>query len=756
MGVPVVLLLLTILLFSDFLFSDGMLFGTDTIPMGYSARKAYSDLLREHGELPLWNPYILGGIPMVDGLMGGDMFYPTTLLQFIMPVHRAIGLKLVIHIFLAGLLFYFYARENRASRGGALVGGVGYAFAPYIVSLIYAGHDGKLFVTALLPLGFLALDRLLKRARVADAALFGISIGLLILTAHLQLAFFACWAFGLRYLWKMVGAWREGRRGFVLRVTILFMAGAILGAAAGAVQTLPAYEYTSTYSPRAGGVTYEFATSWSIHWEEAVSLFLPEFGNYLDFYWGENAFKLNCESPGLLILFLVIAGFFLIQRNRELLFWYAVLGLSMIYALGGETPLFHLIYAIVPKFFRAPSTILFLFSFSSAVIASQVLTSALSGDGMKSFLRGTAVASGILLLLLISSWGGETFFRAWGDVVRGGLSPQKLQVAAGNAANIQTGALIGLLAIALFSALVYYGRRKRWPAEAVFLGLALLVFLSNVRTDRDFIKTVRMENYFREDSLIRMLQSDPDVFRVLSAIPNYQDNYLMAFGIEGARGFFDNKVKWYDELTATNLNNLDLLGLLNVKYILASPPGINHAALEEVGREGNRILYRNTLVLPRAFLVESWETVLDREILKSRVLDQKINKRQIVFLDEEAGIPFGGDRPISTPLPVEWIETGPNRYSMKVTAERSSVLFLSNNWLPYWKATVDGEEKKLLRANFAFQGVALTKGEHEVLLTYRSEPFESARIITFCAAILLIGSGSGAWFRGRKKENHNE
>ena len=45
---------------------------------------------------------------------------------------------------------------------------------------------------------------------------------------------------------------------------------------------------------------------------------------------------------------------------------------ALLWALGGSTPFFHIIYAIVPgtKFFRAPSTIIYLVGLAIAVFAA--------------------------------------------------------------------------------------------------------------------------------------------------------------------------------------------------------------------------------------------------------------------------------------------------------------------------------------------------------------------------------------------------
>ncbi|MBN1826796.1 MAG: hypothetical protein JW958_11075 [Candidatus Eisenbacteria bacterium] len=750
---PAVYLLFTLILFGAFLFSDKMLFGTDTLPMGYAARKVFTDLARQIGGLPLWNPYLMGGIPMVDGLMGGDMFYPTTILQFLMPVHRAIGVKLVVHVFLAGWFFYLFARERKIGRPAALVGGAGYMFAPYLVSLIYAGHDGKLFVASLTPFGFLALERLLRRARFADMLLFGAAVGLMILTAHLQLAFFACGAFGFRFFWRMIGDWRAGRRERIARTAALFVVAALLGAAIGAVQTYPAYRYTSAFSPRAGGVTYEFATSWSIHWEEAVSLLVPHFGGYLDGYWGKNPFKLNCESPGFLVMLLAFAGLFRIRRDRNLLFWYLLLLVTLIYGLGAETPFFRIIYHLVPKFFRAPSTILFLFSFGAAVIAARVLDAWLRGEDRRRILAGVATGGGILLLLLLFQSAGEPFFRGWGALFHKNMPAERVAAAMRNAPTAQLQILLLLVATALFAGVVEFGRRSRWPVEAAALLLAALVFLVSGETDRDFVKTVPLEDFVREDATIRTMREDPGIFRALSNIQGLHGNLFGVFGVEAARGFFDNRIRWYDEFSdPRNLNSGNVLALLNIKYLL-SAPGLRHPDFVERASEGGRVLYENREVFPRAFLVEGHEVMRDPSGMIGRIRGENFDPRRIVLLEEDPGFPSfdGGDA--AGILPVRWSEYGPNRLRIGVNARRPSILFLSNAWLPYWHALVDGEEAPLLRADYAFQAVPVPSGEHEVLLYYRSGPFVAARAVTLLAVALLVLGAAAVVVADRRRRS---
>ena len=95
----------------------------------------------------------------MEALSGGDSLYPLSApLLLIMEPYRALGWKLVLHIFLAGMFMYGWIRTLGLSRASGIIAGLAFAMAPYMVSLVFNGQDGKIFVTALTPLAFMAGD----------------------------------------------------------------------------------------------------------------------------------------------------------------------------------------------------------------------------------------------------------------------------------------------------------------------------------------------------------------------------------------------------------------------------------------------------------------------------------------------------------------------------------------------------------------------------------------------------------------------
>src|SRR4029434_663638 len=109
----------------------------------------------------LGSPQISCAMRVVAG-MSGDLLYPTAWLRLVLPTHVAMNLGFVIHYVLAGLFTYLFLRRWRVSWTGAVVGGVAYQLAGVIGSYVSPGHDGKLFVTTMLPLTLIGLTMRLR------------------------------------------------------------------------------------------------------------------------------------------------------------------------------------------------------------------------------------------------------------------------------------------------------------------------------------------------------------------------------------------------------------------------------------------------------------------------------------------------------------------------------------------------------------------------------------------------------------------
>ncbi len=779
----VVFALLAAFLFREFIISNGILFGTDVLALGYFARHFYAEMMRA-GTFPLWNPYVFGGLPFVDA-MHGDIFYPTTVLKFVMPVHRAMGWKLVLHVFLAGVFTYGWLRHLRIGRLIATFGGVTYMLAPVMVTLVYPGHDGKLFVSALTPLALWVTDWAVVRGGMWRFALLATVIALLIYTAHMQLAYYTAWAVAVLAIYRLIEARRKGQastRTLAGRFVMFVLAGVIGALGIGAMQLWTPLRYLTTYSQRVeksieaeAESAYARATSWSLHPEEAFSLVVPEFiganlqteRGPVNTYWGRNAFKLNHEYAGLVPLLLLPVAFLTRRRRGEVWLFTAIAAASLVFALGATTPLFRLFYWLVPgvKLFRAPSSIMFVFAIAVVTTAALGLEGVRDseqssdwGEVSRKVGRYLWGASGVLLALaLLGSTGVVTDL--WQAIIYPNMAPAKLTALQANLPNIKRGLWLSFLIAALSAGAWQLMVRGTLPRAAFLVTITVVSALDMFRVNPQYLLVVPVASLYPRDDVTEFLlqkTQTEDPFRVF-ALPGivHQPNHFAFFGIEEMAGHHGNELGRYMDLTRDDVlvkSGMKVLRLLNVRYLIA-PTTIRGSGIR-LAFEGQRAsVYEVLAETPRAFLVGATEVVPDTLAI-DRLTMPSLETWNVALLADSLDYPLVA---VDRPRPVDpiratsdqdrpelhrevrWLERGVNRQILQVDAEAPSLLVISDNYYPAWRATVDGEPAPVIRADYTFRAIPVPAGTHEVRLEYRSGLFQAAIWTTILSIVLVVG-----------------
>ena len=87
------------------------------------------------GSLPLWNPYIFGGMPLLATAQGGLLFPPNWFYLVFAP-QAATNLMVVSSYTVAALGAYLYARRAGASLAGAFVTSLAWQWGGFLVGQI--------------------------------------------------------------------------------------------------------------------------------------------------------------------------------------------------------------------------------------------------------------------------------------------------------------------------------------------------------------------------------------------------------------------------------------------------------------------------------------------------------------------------------------------------------------------------------------------------------------------------------------------
>jgi hypothetical protein len=80
----------------------------------------------------------------------------------------------------------------------------------------------------------------------------------------------------------------------------------------------------------------------------------------------------------------------------------------------------------------------------------------------------------------------------------------------------------------------------------------------------------------------------------------------------------------------------------------------------------------------------------------------------------------------------------PGRVEVEASAPEGGWLLLADTWYPGWRATVDGVDVEVYRADFLFRAVRLPPGEHRVVFRYAPSSFYAGSAVSALAWVLLI------------------
>ncbi|MGH7663159.1 MAG: hypothetical protein ACRENI_02505 [Gemmatimonadaceae bacterium] len=750
---------------------------SDEYIAGYAFREYGAAMLAETGGFPLWNPYLFGGLPFVAA-MHGDIFYPTFLLRAVIPTDVAMTLAFVIHTFLAGLFTYRFLRATGLEFHPSVLGGVAYMLSGPIASYAGPGHDGKLYVSALLPLVLWMLIRGVRDGCRWAWGVLALAIGLAVLSPHPQLLQYMLLAAGAFAVYIAAGGTGSRiARALAIRRLVMALGAVLLGGLMGAIQYLPVTRYVD-WSPRAGGLRgYEAATSFSMPPEELINTYLPQFSGILDAYWGRNGIHFHSEYLGAAILLIAGAAFFgRAGRTSFLWFWTATLGVSVLWALGGFTPFYQIIYAVVPgtRFFRAPSTILYIVAFATSMLAALGTRRILArAAGPQYLLAWTGAALGIALL---ATSGALTNLATT-------LAPaQRYDAAAANEAALIAGAWRSFVFVAVTAGLLLLFTRGALSARVMVWALIAVVGADLWSIARRYwMFSPPASVIYASDPTIEYIKSQPEPGRVLALqtapSPAVNDpflNYdaLMSHRIRLVLGYHGNELARYQELYAKqqgsrNIGNPAFWRLANVRYLLTnsaeSPiPGAELLVGPVENAAGSTVyLYSMPGDNPAAWVTPAILKVADDQAY-ALVLDPRLGDvlSQVALFDTGAPVQSRQLDSLPPPLDIEATVTryqpGDIRVELSSPSPPGAALVVSENYYPGWSATSEGRELPIGRVDFSLIGVALPEGTRSITLDFASQLYRTGRTITIVATLLVLALIVGGVILDRRQVRRSD
>jgi hypothetical protein len=298
------------------------------------------------GQLPLYNPYIWSGAPLLGGWNAGAA-YPLTALFAVLPATAAWTLNMIITWAAAGLGMFLFLRALRLGTGPATLGALSFAFAGAMSAQV--SHFGLVAGMSWVPVALLGVLRLSQErspaSRMGWIAVLAATIGLIILAGEPRAIADAAVIIGVYAAWRIA---RLGRRCRPAGLSVA--AAALLGLSLGAVQWLPGL--AAVGASQRGGASMALFNSGSLPARWLLLMLVPDLMGGSGSL-GQPAFFTHynlTEVTGYVGILPLVAAIVLLGRVRlrsrppEWIVWHVLALVGVVLALGGNTPAGHLLF----------------------------------------------------------------------------------------------------------------------------------------------------------------------------------------------------------------------------------------------------------------------------------------------------------------------------------------------------------------------------------------------------------------------------
>ena len=411
------LITLTLLFFWKILLTNLILVGTDTFLYFYPYKAAATTAMRA-GHIPLWNPDLFMGAPLMANSQVG-VFYPLNWLLLWLNPPQQLAWSIGLHILIAALGMVIFTRNSlQFSYHASLTAAILFAFGGYLGAQVE--HINQLQGMAWLPYLFLCYDWGMTNTRNPRTDLQGfknlagltpfllltIVIAFILLAGHAQTAFISLFGLGLYAMWQGLESTNLYKVSNLIKVFLSLTyalspiaLASLLAIALAAVQLLPTAEL-SRLSIRQSGLIFQEVVSFSENPTLLHYSLLPTYGLDLTPIYGEafsewvaylgvsglilamlGALTALWQSPPRRFIFIAICGLIL-----SLGVFLGPLYLIEVYFNTDSRPLqilsrithpYYFLYKVIPGFalFRVPARWLLLYSFGMAILAGYGMAS---------------------------------------------------------------------------------------------------------------------------------------------------------------------------------------------------------------------------------------------------------------------------------------------------------------------------------------------------------------------------------------------
>ncbi|QRM90412.1 YfhO family protein [Lacinutrix sp. WUR7] len=754
--------------------------------------KQQTDFKASTGEDTYWTNSAFGGMPTYQ--LGAK--YPHNYIKKLDLALRFLP-RPADYLFLYFIGFYILLLVLKVDYKLAALGAMAFGFSTYLIIILGVGHNSKAHAIAYMPLVLSGIILTFRRNYIFGFLLTTVAMALQLVANHPQMTYYLMLlvlVLGIAYL---VDAYNKKLLPHYFKSVGLLVIAVVLALGLNATSIMATKEYANestrskselTINPdgspkeASSGLTKEYITEYSYGFLESFNLYISRIvggGNNEDVgedsasydffigqgvpalqakeyvkqtptYWGSQPIVEAPAYVGAVVIFLFVFGLFLVKGRLK---WWLVGGtiLSLLLSYGknlGFLTDFFIDYVPLYNKFRAVSSIQVILELCIPVLAifglSRLFNHFEKDEEKLTALKYTVgITAGIAVLLLLSK-SAFNFVGPNDGYFKQNYGQQFIDALRDDRKSLYTQDTLRTLVLVLLSAgTIFMFLKKKLSETLVIVAFAALILFDLVSVDRryvnndNFVSALQVKKPYQANKADLEILKDTTHFRVFditdgTARASYFHNSL--------GGYHAAKLKRYNELFDFHIarNNMNVLNMLNTKYIIAE-------------EEGEIFPFTNTDANGNAWFVEALEEVqtANQEII---ALDSLNTSKKAVYLKSQ-NITANKEFRVDSLASITLKEYKPNY--IKYESNNSNPGFVVFSEVYYgkgWNAYINGKLEDHYQVDYVLRGMEVPKGKNTIEFKFEPQVVQTGSSIALVSSILfgliLIG---GLYFGIKKK-----
>ncbi|MFD2823472.1 YfhO family protein [Lacinutrix iliipiscaria] len=763
--------------------------------------KQQSDFKADTGEETYWTNSAFGGMPTYQ--LGAK--YPHNYIKKLDSALRFLP-RPADYLFLYFIGFYILLLVLKVDFKLAALGALAFGFSTYLIIILGVGHNSKAHAIAYMPLVLSGIILTFKKKYIAGFLLTAVAMALEICANHFQMTYYLLLlviVLGITYL---IDAYKKQLLPHFFKSVGILILAVILAVGLNATNILATQEYAKEStrgkseltilpdgSPKeaSSGLSKAYITEYSYGILETFNLYIPRFlggGNNEDVgkhsasydfftsqgvpplqakeyvkqtptYWGDQPIVEAPAYVGAVVLFLFVFALFLVKGRLK---WWLVGGtlFSLLLSYGknlGFLTDFFIDYVPLYNKFRAVSSIQVILELCIPVLAIFGLSRLFNNfeqdeEKLKGLKYTLGITAGIAIFFLIfkNSLGviGVDFAGVNDGYFKQNYGQQFMDALRDDRKMLFTQDTFRTLLLVLLSAgTLFMFLRKKLSETLVIVIFGALIIFDLVSVDRryvnndNFVSALQVNKPYQANEADVEILKDTTHFRVFDIV----DGTTRASYFHNAlSGYHAAKLKRYDELFDFHIarNNMNVLNMLNTKYIIAE-------------ENGKIFPFENTDANGNAWFVEKLNVAqsANEEI---KALDSLNTKKEAVLIANRQNvenIKAKKEFKIDSLASIKLTEYKPNYLKYQSNNSNDSFAVFSEIYYGQgWQAYIDGKATPHLRVNYVLRGMPIPSGSHTIEFKFEPKVIQTGSSIALASSIVLVLLLLGGLFYSFKKQ----